>query len=230
MKYLVSLWFFFICISCGPKDTGPQGINKKLEESAEDQIKHIMSIWPGTYNNDGQIRSAKEKGEAVWHGDADNGGWLNVHSHYIALEKPEIGENLLYVEEYRDGNPKMTYRQRIYKLQVDSSGIGRVVMCTFKDKEKYLGAYTDLSKLDSLTYEDIGAYPPKCDLIISKEGDTYHMVMNDKDCTFGDRYFNYEVTLKEGLFSYRDKIVQLSNDSLLTTAANFQFHHLDKIE
>ncbi|MEM6805572.1 MAG: hypothetical protein AAF696_29515, partial [Bacteroidota bacterium] len=57
----------------------------------------------------------------------------------------------------------------------------------------------------------------------------YHMYMNGKDCAFGDKVFNYEVMLKEGQFSYRDKISSLSGDSVLTSAADFAYHHLDKI-
>jgi len=155
-----------------------------------------MNIWPGVYNNNQQIITQEKAGDAIWRGDADNGGWLNVHSHYIPINKPDIGDNLLYVEEYRDNDPSLAYRQRIYKLTVDSTGNGRVVMCTFKDKKKYLGAYKDMSMLDSLTAADVGPYPPICDLIISKEDGKYRMKMNGKDCAFGDKYFNYDVLFK----------------------------------
>lgn len=228
--YLFSILIGISLIGATSCKEGKKKVTEMVqEETPEMQIQSIMKMWPGYYNNNVQTDAAAAKGEAVWTGDADNGGWLNVHSHYIPIDKPEIGDNLLYVEEYRDGDPSLSYRQRIYKLHVDSVGIPRVVMCVFKDKKKYLGAYADMSKLDSLTAKDIGPYPDICDLIITKEDDKYAMLMNGKDCAFGDKYFNYQVMLSEGLFSYRDKIMQLSNDSLLTTAADFQWHDLNRV-
>lgn len=214
-------------MSCKEKTTTTVDAPKK--ETATDHVAAIMNLWPGAYNNNAQIEAATKKGEAVWTGDADNGGWLNVHAHYVTLDKPDIGENVLYVEEYRDGNPEVPYRQRIYNLEVDSTGVGRVIMNVFKDKKKFLGAFDNLSMLDTLSKKDVGAYPSICDLIITKEGDKYRMKMGDKECAFGDKYFSYEVLLSKDVFAYRDKITQLSNDSLLTTAADFQFHNLDKI-
>ena len=216
-------------VLCNCKEEQKTKVPEEIVLTSADHIAEIMQIWSGYFNNDQQVQEAESKGEKVWRGDADNGGWLNVHSHYIPLDRPDLGQNVIYVEEYRDSDPELTYRQRIYKLEIDSTDTGRVVMCTFKDKKKYLGAFNDISILDSLTSEDISPYPSKCDLIISKQGEHYVMEMKDKDCAFGDRYFNYGVKLKKGMFSYRDKIVQLSNDSLLTTAAEFKYHDLNLI-
>ena len=207
-------------------------VTKKAGISLEDQVKEIMQMWPGSYNNNKQISKAEAAGESVWRADdSGEGGFLNVYSHYIALDRPDIGSNVLYVEEYRDNDPSVTYRQRIYTINVDKvEGKVKVKMWPFKDKKKYIGAYKDLSLLDQLTKEEISAYPDKCDLHVSKNGQKYHMYMNGKECAFGDKYFNYEVMLSKNRFSYRDKIMQLSTDSLLTTAANFAWHSLDAIK
>ncbi len=205
--------------------------SKNLNNTPGGQLAEIMEFWPGTYNNDKQIAAAEKQGKAVWRiDDSGEGGYLNIESHYIKLDLPEIGENVLYVEEYRDHQPNEIYRQRIYTLSVDKeAGMVKVKMWPFKDKKKYVGAWKNPAILANLTKEEISAYPDKCDLHVKKDGKVYDMYMNDKDCAFSDKYFNYQVRLSKNVFSYRDKIMVLSTDELVTTAADFAYHDLDRV-
>ncbi len=233
---IVYILVLFVCItSCKEeKKTEHTEEVERTEKSAdtpEAYIAEIMKFWPGTYNNDKQITKVKNAGEDVWLlDDTGKDGWLQIQSHYIKLDKPKIGRNVLYVEEYRDHQPDSTYRQRIYTLDIDSTETIRVKMWPFKDKKKYVGAWKNLQILDELTAEEISAYPDICDLIVSKEGDVYNMNMNGKDCAFGDKVFNYQVKLSKDVFSYRDKITTLSTGEVISTAADYQYHHLDRIQ
>lgn len=203
-----------------------------VAQSPEEQLAEIMSFWPGTYNNDKQIVEAKAAGKDIWLvDDSGKDGFLQITSHYIKLDRPDLGANVLYVEEYRDHDYKNPYRQRIYTLSIDEeANMVKVKMWPFKDKKKYLGAFKDISMLKDLKKEEISAYPDFCDMHVKKEEDGYHMYMNDKDCAFGDKYFSYQVKLTNNMFSYRDKITELSTDKRLTTAADFAYHNLNKIE
>ena len=133
----------------------------------EQDLAQIMAWWPGAYNNDRQVAEVEARmGEENFTGEVwriDNsgmGGYLNVTSHYIRLDAPAIGDNVLYVEEFRDGQPGETYRQRIYTLSVDDEEqVIRVNLATFKDREKYVGAYRDIALLDGLTAEEITFFP-----------------------------------------------------------------------
>jgi len=228
---IISFFFFAACQSSSSDESAGKEAIKVVEKTPQEHLKEIMRIWPGNYSNDKQIAEAEKAGKPVWRkDDSGEGGFLHVQSHYVKLDRPDIAENVLYVEEYRDKDVQTSYRQRIYTLDVDSSNTLRVKMWPFKDKKKYIGACNDLSMLDGLTKEEISAYPDKCDLLVKLEDGKYNMYMNGKDCAFGDRYFNYQVMLSEDVFSYRDKIMQLSNDSLLTTAADFAYHDLDRIQ
>jgi len=229
------LSFFILCIFVGcqsaNEDKPTNNNNIITEKTSSEHLLEIMKLWQGKFNNDKQIAAMEKAGKDIWRtDDSGEGGFLHIESHYIKLDNPGIGENVLYVEEYRDKKVEESYRQRIYTLAIDSTDAIKVKMWPFKDKKKYIGACNDISKLDALTKDDISAYPDKCDLLVKVVGKKYSMYMNGKDCAFGDKYFNYEVMLSENLFSYRDKIMQLSNDSLLTTAADFTFHDLDKVE
>jgi len=202
-------------------DEGPSLIQDLVE---------IMEMWPGSYSNEDQVQEVIAAGGDIWReDDSGEGGYVHLTSHYISLDRPDIAEHTLYVEEYRDNDPSITYRQRIYTLAIDSANTHiRVKMWPFKDKKKYIGAYDNIAMLDSLGLDEISSFPDICDLVVDKKDGAYHMYMNQSDCTFGTRTFNYEVMLKDGLFSYRDKITDSETDSV-TSAANFAYHLLDEI-
>ena len=203
----------------------------KVATTPEEQLAEIMEFWPGKFNNDQQIEKAKEAGEEVWmFDDTGEGGWLQVESHYIKINNPTIGKNVLYVEEYRNHEPDSIYRQRIYTLDIDSTQTIRVKMWPFKDKKKYVGAWRNPEVLKSITVDEISAYPDKCDLIVKKDGQAYDMNMNGKDCAFGNKVFNYQVRLTKDVFAYRDKITLLDTGEVETTAADYAYHNLDRIE
>jgi len=221
---LVILWSVILYPSCKTSQrVGPV--------SLQDQLSEIMKIWPGTYSNDKQIAELEKKGTPIWRlDDSGKDGYLNIKSHYIRLDAPQIGEHVLYVEEYRDNDPTATYRQRIYTLSIDEEAqIIRVKLWPFKDKEKYIGSWRDPSSLHKLSVEEISAFPPICDLLVQKLGDKYYMPMNKQDCTFGDKTFNYQVLLSKDMFSYRDKITNKDSGEIISTAGDFNYHHLDRI-
>jgi len=103
----------------------------------------------------------------------------------------------------------------------------KVKMWPFKDKEKYIGSWEKIEMLESLTLEEINAFPDICDLHVKPQGDKYHMYMNGADCTFGTKTFNYEVMISKDVFSYRDKITD-SEAGTVTSAADNAYHHLDR--
>lgn len=230
MLFITHLWLF----SCQPSDKKAPtvtSLDQISEQTIDDQLLEIMQWWPGTFNNDIQITEVTKQGKDVWRiDDSGEGGYLQIQSHYIKLDRPEIGDHVLYVEEYRDHEPTETYRQRIYTLSIDSTHLIKVKMWPFKDKKKYVGAWKDLTMLNDLTVEDITAYPAICDLHVTKVDDEYHMVMNGSDCSFGDKVFNYGLKLSKDMFSYRDKITQKSDGEIISTAANFAYHDLNRVK
>ncbi|MDB4293041.1 chromophore lyase CpcT/CpeT [Maribacter sp.] len=233
-KLLYSLGFLVLFTSCKEEkkvENEPKEVVEKVASTPEEQLAEIMEFWPGTYNNDEQIEVVKKAGDSVWQLDnSGKDGWLQLQSHYIKINNPAIGNNVLYVEEYRDHQPDSTYRQRIYTLDIDSTKTIRVKMWPFKDKKKYVGAWKNPKILEGLTTEEISAYPDKCDLIVQKEDAAYNMNMNGKDCAFGNKVFNYQVRLTKDVFSYRDKITLLDTGEVASTAANYAYHNLNRID
>ena len=215
---------------------GPMPV--KAQSPLEKDLAQIMAWWPGTYNNDRQVAEVEaQMGEEnftgeVWRLDGSGmGGYLNVTSHYLRLDAPDIGENVLYVEEYRDGQPGETYRQRVYTLSVDEEEqVIRVNLANFQDREKYIGAYSDIAMLDGVTRDDLAPFPEICDLIVEQRGNRYHMRMRTNACAFGGQAFSYEAVITGDAFWFRDKIVRLEDDTVVMTMANFNFHKSDRVE
>ena len=210
----------------------------KAQSPLEQDLEQIMKWWPGTYNNDRQVADVEaQMGEEnftgeVWRLDGSGmGGYLNVTSHYIRLDAPAIGDNVLYVEEYRDGQPGETYRQRVYILSVDEEEqVIRVNLANFKDREKYIGAYRDISMLDGISSDDIAPFHGICDLIVEQRGKRYHMRMRTNACAFGGQAFSYEAAITGDDFWFRDKIVRLDDGTVVMTMANFNFHKSDRVD
>lgn len=210
----------------------------RAQSPLEQDLAQIMAWWPGTYNNDRQIAEVEaQMGEVnftgeVWRIDGSGmGGYLNVTSHYMRLNAATIGDNVLYVEEYRDGQPDETYRQRVYTLSIDEEEQAiRVNIANFKDREKYIGAYRDISVLDGITGDDITPFPGVCDLIVEQRGNRYHMAMRANACAFGGQAFSYEAVITGNAFWFRDKIVRLEDGTIVMTMANFNFHKSDRVQ
>lgn len=194
----------------------------------------VMAWWNGDYNNDAQINALREDGAPIWRqGQYEEGqsfgGHLPVNSYYRPVEMPAFGDRVIYLEEYTfTDNP---YRQRIYTVHQDAEkDEARVKLWYFKDRESYLGAWQDLSKITELTPEDMSPLPDNCDLYVKEMDDgRLHMKMPKDQCKFGDSIFDYQVILSSDDFWYRDRIVDANTMLVKMTAGSFGYHKLDKV-
>ena len=197
----------------------------------QQDLDSIMAWWHGDYNNDRQVDQLEREGKPIWRADdTGEGGHIEVTSHYRRIELPDFGPNVIYVEETKHGDPTNIFRQRIYTLSVDEDeSTIRVKLWYFGDREKYVGAWQDLKRLNDLRPADMSPLKDECDLIVTRDGSKYHMAMIDKACVFGDRYFNYQVLLDADTFWFRDKIVNVEDDVIVSTAGDFTYHELDRL-
>ena len=200
-------------------------------DTLSEDLDLIMSWWSGDYDNSAQIAALRTQGKSVWAEDGTGeGGHIEVTSHYRPVALPAFGDHVIYVEETKHGDPANIFRQRIYTLRIDDSlDAIRVKLWNFKDKEKYVGAHRNIEMIAALTPEEMSPLPDNCDLIVARQGEKFHMPMRDRDCAFGDRYFNYQVLLGEDSFWFRDKIVRLSDDVVLQAAGDFTYHELERL-
>ncbi|MEM1230162.1 MAG: chromophore lyase CpcT/CpeT [Pseudomonadota bacterium] len=179
------------------------------------------------------MAALRADGAPIWQEDASDegarfGGHLPVTAHYRQVDLPQFGDRVLYVEELTfDDNP---YRQRIYTIAVDDQAQVRVKLWSFKNKVAYAGAWRDLSVLNELTPDEMSPLPDQCDLLVTmgQEGRAVMMMPRDQ-CVFGERLFDYRVSLSASDFWFRDRIAQAQTRVVLTTAGSFTWHRLDRL-
>lgn len=223
---IILLLASMLLISCATtKDISAENNTKSSD------LALIMQWWSGDYNNNKQLASLMKEGRPVWKKDGSGkGGHIEVTSHYRPVELPAFGEHVIYVEETKHGESDNIFRQRIYTLTVDEEiDAVRVKLWYFNDKEKYVGAWQDLAKLNDLTPADMFPLQDGCDLIAQRKKNKIHMPMPDKDCVFGEKYFNYQVLLGPDSFWFRDRIMNVADDSVAESAGDFTYHELDRI-
>ncbi len=200
--------------------------------SGADHLERVMVWWPGDYNNNRQVKALLAAGKPIWRADGSGEpGHIEVVSHYRRVDLPAFGSHVLYVEETKHGDPDSIFRQRIYTLEVDpETDQPQVKLWNFKDKTRYLGAYKDLSRIAALTPEEMSPLPDVCDLTVRQQADRYHMTMPAKACSFGGRYFDYQVLLGPDSFWFRDRIVNAETDQVMEAAGGFTYHQLDAMD
>lgn len=112
----------------------------------------MLEIWPGQYENSDQIAIDQRRGYTSWR----DGGHAHVHSTVALVDVPGIGDDLLYVEDYLDGDASKIFRQKLYELTTDVERQAVVLtLHSFKDPESVVGAYEEPALLRELTRADI---------------------------------------------------------------------------
>ena len=233
--------FASVIAACAPQSTDVKTdpASKEVKSASLSSVEiadTVLNWWTGDYNNDAQIEFLKKDGVPIWQeGQTENetgqtfGGFLPVHSYYRKVDMPAFGDRVLYLEELTF--KKNPYRQRIYTIIHDAEADKtRVKLWYFKDREKYLGAWNDLSMIKDLTPEDMSPLPDNCDLYI-EQGDNGRLEMKmPKDaCKFGESIFDYQVSIGPDDFWFRDRIVDAESKVVKMTAGMFAYHKLDKV-
>lgn len=130
-------------------------------------IAALLAVWPGTYDNAAQV--------------AANPAMPRLTTYIRAVEAPAFGDDLLYLEEIRDGDPSKIARIRLMRF-TDEGGSIRLHMINPLAPEKLLGAHADLARVQALTPADIRADRGLCDVYISKDSDEFVGKMKPKSC------------------------------------------------
>lgn len=142
-------------------------------------VNQMMAIWPGVYHNDAQIEVDKVRGYTSWR----DGGHAQVTSSIVTVNLPGIGANLLYVEDYLDGDPTKIFRQKLYALEADvERSAVKLTLHSFHDAEAVAGAHTKPSKLDGLTTDDI-RNREGCEMYFRPLGDGFSGAFDYGACT-----------------------------------------------
>lgn len=168
----------------------------------EAHLALVMDWWPGEYDNHEQIVRQSGGGIATPVYEP----MFRVHSHYLRLDLPELGENVLYVEEYKNGDPNDIIRIRVYSLNVDEAEQGiRAKLHAFTDRDiDRTGTRLDPERLAAIKASDLTAFSDGCDVIMRFEGAQFAGGMNREACG-QDSWFDYQLVLGPNHHWTRDR-------------------------
>ena len=175
----------------------------------------LLTDWfEGDFDNEEQIWFQNLQGDALPAEDRHQ----RIHTIHRRVDLPQFGNNVFYIEEYLDNDPKNIFRQRIVIFSTDGQTRQiRMSSPAIKDGEKYHGAQQDPSVLASLTQEDL-IFFEGCDVFWKRRASQFEGQIPLKSCVYGEgekrRYSLHKLWLSPDKFWRVDASLLMSDDSL----------------
>ena len=98
----------------------------------------------------------------------EDSSYYDVQLQACSVEVPELGGNVLYVEQALLSNVGSPYRQRLYVLSADTSDTVRSIIYTLRNESSLVG----LCNRDETQTFEVGSYEEKegCDVVLTYNG------------------------------------------------------------
>jgi hypothetical protein len=168
------------------------------------QLKLLMEWWPGRYDNNEQIVRQSGGGLSA----PTDKPIYRLHTVFKRVTMPELGENVLYVEEWKNNNPTDIARIRLYSLSInEKEGAIAVKFYTPLDAKPLVGAHNDLARVEKLKLKDLRAFRDVCDVYLNWEGGQFRGGMKEKSCNVAEdkEWFQYQVIVGHKHYWARDR-------------------------
>jgi hypothetical protein len=119
--------------------------------AAAAEVGRVTAWLAGEFDNWEQVTAAERENPG--------GSATRLHSSVVPVAVPHLGEHVLYVEQYENGDPENTVRQRVYSLRPDPDR-GTVVMAIFRlpDPADAQLAHADPAALEGMDVERFELY------------------------------------------------------------------------
>lgn len=168
----------------------------------EAQLQRLMDWWPGEYDNNEQIvrQSGGGLAKPVY------APFFRIYSHYVVLDQPDLGDHVLYVEQYLDNDPANVARIHVYTLEVDEQAQAiRATPHVFRDgQQSMVGAHMDPKRLAEIGADKLRALSAGCAVFIRFEGAQFRGGTNDESCG-EEGWFDDEFVVGPGHYWFRDR-------------------------
>jgi len=115
------------------------------EESSPSMVggaAHLVGWLTGHFDNHLQVLEDKAADAAHPHS--------RIHSVFLPVTNPALGEHLRYVEQYSDEDPDKVYRRRLYRLRDTAGGIVSLEIASFKNEAVTEGALDNAAALSTI--------------------------------------------------------------------------------
>lgn len=184
-----------------------------LDRDLEDLVK----LFEGRFDNyDQRYFTAKDVPEDMRH--------IHIQVAHARIDAPALGNNVFYVEEWRDDDPTKLVRQRVVAfLTVPDEQKIRMRNFFLKDTKAAAGAWREPSRLANITEASLDNIPT-CDVWFVRDVDQFRGSMKGKTCQFDSPvaktmvWSEHEITLAQSAYWRVDRTYRVDNDEFASGA------------
>jgi CpeT/CpcT family (DUF1001) len=203
-------------------------------KTPSEMLKEIAAWWPGQYSTQRQVAA-----DAAWaRPNAKPTPELTTVARRIMavqLDAPQLGENVIYFEEFRATEPEVAARQRVTALVWDESTASvRSLQYFFKSGPAYDRKAMPAAQVAKMTKDDFVHQAP-CDVYFKWEPDhqRYKGGMLPRSCEYehpGDGlvYAEFDMILWPDALWYRDRSRRVANHTIRGEIDGFIWLRFDK--
>ncbi len=219
MKYpaliaTLALADFALASPTRPRPPGPSAspaVAGHSRAELEGEIQLLMQWLPGEYDNEPQIRRQRER--------APNGpgtaAVYPIHSLFHAVVAPQFGAHVVYLEEYRSGDPAQITRIRLFTFEADEAADAiRLKLLNPLDQKTLLGALGDYHRIERLDAAQVRPDRDNCIVWLKWVGGQFEGKMTPRACDRGDAWVDYEMVIGPSYHWVRSTTRRLKDDSV----------------
>lgn len=196
MRIFMMMVFIFSSLTLGQSAQAQQPNNEVLKKD----FSLFLGWFPGRYDN--SLQTFWEPDLKIPEEDRHN----RIHSIFKAVDLPDFGKNVFYVEQYEDGDPTRIYRQRIYSFSIDEKENAiRLKIYTPKNSERLIGAYKDINRLKQLRMRDTTTIE-SCDVFWKKNANQFIGYMKEGACRISSKRLGKDILIHDDLVLTENEI------------------------
>ncbi len=187
-------------------------------------LKEICNLFTGEFDNFQQVWQEKEDKtpDSLMH--------ERIHSIFLPVQMPALGENVFFVKQYMDGDTNNIYRMRVYNLSIDKTENAiRLDIYSFKEKTdetRFKSANHTPSVFADLKPENFTTMAG-CGVFWKRENGVFIGSMKSKACNFISKRSNKKVFITDSLKLTANEI--WIRDEAEDENGNYIFGHKGKI-
>ena len=169
--------------------------------AAARDLPGFLALFEGEFDNFQQVFQEKEAKATELH--------EHIHSVFKKVDLPALGAHVFYVEQYMDGDPAKTYRQRLYTFSVNQTeGAIELKIWSLPDEKAAKGAHLDPSKLAGINAINAKPMPAGCEVYWTREGasDRFLGSMKKDACRIASARSGKTIIVSDDLVLDRDQI------------------------
>ena len=202
-------------------------------KTPDEMINEIANLWTGSFNNHRHIAL-----NAQWGGPVAPEISSETREMFVwRLDMPELGDTVLYFEEYKATEPGTAHRQRVTALKWDEKyGQVRAIQYFFRQGPGYdrkpLAPET-VAKMSRADFDHVA----RCDLFFlwDEKNQRYQGSMKRYACTYdhftsGMVFAEFDMLLYPDQLWYRDRSIKLSDNEIRGEIDGFSYLRFDRLE